>query len=283
MPPDALTKPVATIMTTRGCTGRCTFCCTKQIFGDMKVRERSVDRIVAEIDRMVKRFGVREVHFMDDCFTYKKERVLDFCGKIKALPYRLSFVFSNGIRADQVDEEILQNLKDIGLRYVMYGVESANEEILKRIRKGIRKQKFRDSVALAKRLGLQTWTCFILGLPGETEETIRESIEFAKELDPDFAKFFLLKPYPGSDVYKELSAGGWIIDMNYDCYGLYTGPVHRLPGLSRERMLYWRQRANREFYFRPKKILSHLMRIRSPQQLALSLKGLQLIMSVTKK
>lgn len=282
MPPDALHKPVATIMTTRGCTGHCTFCCTKQIFGNMKVRARSVNRVVAEIDRLANRFGVREVHIMDDCFTYNKSRVMDFCECIKRLPHHLNFVFSNGIRADQVDEETLKGLKAIGLRYVMYGVESANEDISKRIKKGIRKDTFRRSIRIAKELGLETWTCFIIGLPGETEETIRESMEFAKELDPDFAKFFILKPFPGSEVFNELNANGFMIELNYDSFGLYTDPVHRLPDLTPEQMIYWRKRANREFYFRPKKIVSQMMRIKNWQQFILALRDARFILSLMK-
>ncbi len=282
LPADAIKAPVAPIITTRGCPFNCTYCCTKQIFG-RKVRARSVENVVGEIEILVKRYGVKEIDIMDDCFTYDKDRVSEFCTEIKRRNYKLAFCFSNGIRADQVDYEILKALKDIGLRYVMFGVESGDPQVLKNIKKGLRLDRVKEAFRIAKSLRLETWACFIIGLPGDTDQTIRRSIDFAKEIDPDFAKFLILKPFPGTEVFKDLQSKGLITDLNYDYFGVYTKPVHYLPEMSSERMLEWQKKANREFYLRPSKIFRHLlMMLKSWQRVKVSLRGLKLMLKLMK-
>jgi radical SAM superfamily enzyme YgiQ (UPF0313 family) len=272
MPPDAQTLPAMTVITSRGCPGSCTFCCTKHIFSK-SFRMRSVANIIAEIEELVRRHGVREIHIADDIFTLNKKRALEFCEEIKKRKFGVGFQFMNGLRADCVDRQILTALKEIGIKTVGFGVESGNDAILKRIKKNISLETTRNAFKLSKELGFETWAFLIFGLPGETEDTIRETIRFTKELDPDFAKFLILKPYPGSDVHAELAREGLIMDTDYDKYGVYTEPVHKLPGLGPEKMLYWQKRAFREFYLRPGKMLAHLRRIRSAQQVKLMVNG----------
>jgi anaerobic magnesium-protoporphyrin IX monomethyl ester cyclase len=272
MPPDADKLPAMTMITSRGCPGSCTFCCTKHIFSKT-FRMRSVANIIAEIEDLVKKSGIKEIHIADDIFTLNKKRALDFCGEIKRRGIDVHFQFMNGLRADCVDREILSALKGIGIKTVGYGVESGNDAILKRIKKNIPMDVTRKAFRLSKELGFETWAFLIFGLPGETEDTIKDTIAFTKEIDPDFAKFLILKPYPGSDVYAELLKDNLILNTDYDNYGVYTEPVHRLPVLEPGKMLYWQKKAFREFYLRPGKILTHLCRIRSLQQLRLILNG----------
>ncbi|MCM8761239.1 MAG: B12-binding domain-containing radical SAM protein [Candidatus Omnitrophica bacterium] len=272
MPPDAERLPAMTIITSRGCPGSCTFCCTKHIFSKT-FRMRSVANIIAEIEGLVNGHGIREIHIADDIFTLNKKRALEFCDEVKKRDLGVHFQFMNGLRADCVDREILVALKNIGIKTVGYGVESGNDAILKRIKKNIPLDVTRKAFKLSKELGFETWAFLIFGLPGETEETIKDTITFTKELDPDFAKFLILKPYPGSDVYAELLRDNLIFNTDYDNYGVYTEPVHRLPALEPDRMIYWQKRAFREFYLRPSKILTHARRIRSLQQLKLALNG----------
>lgn len=261
MPPDAMYLPVATIMTSRGCPGNCTFCCTKQIFSK-RFRARTAKNIVEEIEQLLSKEGIKEIHIADDTFTVIKKRVLEFCEEIKRKDIKIEFQFMNGLRADFVDRDILNALKSIGMKTVGYGVESGNEKILKNIKKNIPLNITREAFKFSKELGFETWAFLILGLPGETEETIKDTIKFTKEIDPDFAKFFILKPYPGSEIHAELQKNNLILSNNYDDYGLYTRPVHRLPGLEPDRMVYWQKRAFKEFYLRPRKILAHLRRIK---------------------
>ncbi len=276
LPPDASRFPVASIMTTRGCPADCTFCCTKQIYGH-RYRTRSIQNVMKEIDFLIAAYHVKEIHFLDDTFNLSKKRVLDFCRIVKEKNIKIDFEFSNGLRADYIDEDVLRALKSIRVKNVGFGVESGNEEILKNIKKGIDLKTYEEAFNLAKKIGLETWGFFIFGLPGDTVSTMRQTIAFAKKLDPDFAKFLILKPYPGSEVFTYFSQKGLIDDLNFDHYGAYTPPVHHLEGLTSEDILYWQRRAYREFYFRPKKILSHLLRLRSAARLRTVINGLNFI------
>lgn len=269
IPPDALDNPVTTIITSRGCPGRCTYCCTKNIFGH-KFRFRSVKNVVDEIELLLSK-GIKEIHIMDDNFTVHKQRVLDFRDEILKRRIKTTFLFANGLRADKIDEEILKALKDIGVLSVGFGVESGNQKILDIIKKDIKLDTVRKAYKLSKRFGFETWGFFIIGLPGENKNTVRDTIEFAKELEPDFAKFLILKPYPGSEVFEQLDKDHLIFNFDYDNYGVYTNPVHNLKELSAEDMINLQKKAFREFYLRPKKITQHLMRIRSITQLKLNM------------
>ncbi|MBS3159986.1 radical SAM protein [Candidatus Woesearchaeota archaeon] len=272
VPPDATRKPVASIMTTRGCYGKCTYCCTKNIYG-FRLRTRSVKNILDEIDVVVNKFNVKEIHFMDDNFVYDKNRVIEFCSELKKRNYDLIFEFANGLRADCINEEVLNALKSIGVINLGFGVESGNEEILKNIKKGITKDQVRKAFKLAKEKGFQTWGFFMFGLPGENEKTMQDTIVFALELDPDFAKFLVLKPYPGTEIYDQLNNAKFIFDFNYDHYGPYTYPVHKLEEVNADTIYKYQKKANRIFYLRASKIYSHMRRIKSLDQLKYNFKA----------
>ncbi|KKK86535.1 hypothetical protein LCGC14_2762290, partial [marine sediment metagenome] len=137
---------------------------------------------------------------------------------------------------------------------------------------------------LSKKYGFGTWGFFMIGLPGENKKTVKDTIDFAKELDPDFAKFLILKPYPGTEVFEQLYQEERIFDFNYDNYGPYTGPVHELPDLTREEILGLQKKALRRFYLRPSKILKTIFRIRSFTQFKLNVKsGMFVIKSMFKE
>jgi len=268
--PDALRRPIMSIMTTRGCPFGCTYCVSKQIFG-RRYRARSKESLLNEIKYYIKNFGVKELHIMDDVFTLDKARTIEICRAIQAGKFDLTLSFANGIRADSVDEELLKVLKDTGFQDLGFGVETGDEEILKSIKKNSTKSDMRRAFKLAKQFAFNTWGFFMIGLPGETGETIKKTIDFAIELDPDFAKFLILKPFPGSEVFNKLNSQGLIKDFNYDNYGVYTAPVHEFPGLSAKDMLKWQRRAYLKFYLRPKKIFKHLVKIKSWTQLKANL------------
>ncbi len=277
VPPDARKIPVASIMTSRGCAGRCTYCCTKLIFG-RRMRFRTAKNITDEIEYKIKKYDIKEIHIMDDCFTINKKRVLEFRDEIKKRGIKTTFVFSNGIRADQVDEDILRALKDIGASTVAFGVESGNQMILDNIDKGLKLDTIRKAFRLSKKHGFTTWGFFMIGLPGENQRTVRDTIEFAKELDPDFAKFLILKPFPGTEVFRQLQREGRIFDFNYDNYGTYAEPVHDLPDLAKEEILSLQKKALKEFYLRPSHIFKTISRIHSLTQFKLNVKSALFVM-----
>lgn len=277
-PPDAHALPAFPLITSRGCPGRCTYCCTKQILG-RRFRMRSAKNIIEELDLLVDRFGAKEVHFLDDNLATNKPWLLDLCRALKKRDYPLTFETSNGIRADSVDEEIFKALREIGINSVGFGVESGNEDILKEIKKGITKEQVRKAMKLAKDLGFATWGFFMIGFYGDTAKTVQETIDFSIELDPDFAKYFILKPYPGSEVFEQLHKEGLIDSFDYSRYGLYTNPVHHLHGLTVHELIKWQRKAYRKFYLRPGKIISIISRIASWTQFKLTLNGAWLVFS----
>jgi anaerobic magnesium-protoporphyrin IX monomethyl ester cyclase len=271
-PAHATVLPAAPIMVSRGCPGQCTYCQTKNIFG-RRTRFRSPANVIGEIRQLVSEYGVREIHFLDDVITANRKFVREFCALLKQEPYQLHLEVANGLRADMVNEEILTALKEVGLRNVGFGIESGNDRVLKLVKKGITKDQVRKAIRIARGIGLETWGFFIFGLPGDTEQSIRETIDFAIELDPKYAKFVFLKPFPGSEVYYQLDEKSLIDIHDYSQYGPYTPPVHHLEGVSHERLLELKQQALRRFYLRPRKILEHLGGIRSFGKLVSFLRG----------
>jgi len=171
------------------------------------------------------------------------------------------------MRANHFDREIAEALASIGVLNVGFGVESGNEEILERIGKDLTLQQFREAFEVAREFGFETWGFFMLGLPGETIDTMEDTLRFARELDPDFAKFLILKPYPGTPVFKELDAAGRIDDRDWSHYGTYAAPVHSLPDLSKADIAAFQRRAYRAFYLQPRKVLQHARRMKSMDQL----------------
>jgi radical SAM superfamily enzyme YgiQ (UPF0313 family) len=267
--PDALRYPASPIITSRGCPGNCTFCTAKFLHGK-RFRCRSAENVLDEIESLIKDYGVREIHIWDDNFITNRNRVFAFRDGIIKRNINVLFSFPNGIRADFINRDILKALRDFGTYSVAIGVESGNQNILDMIQKGIKLEQIENAFKLAKEMKLETWGFFLLGLPGEDKNTMKDTIDFAIKLDPDIAKFHVLKPFPKSVVYEQLKAQGLIVDENYIHYGIHTKPVHRLPDVSQEELLEWQQKAYRRFYMRPSKILKEIMRLKSWNRMKLN-------------
>jgi len=270
--PDALFKECFPVITSRGCIGQCTFCCTKQMYGT-KFRFRSAKNVVDEIEYLIKTYKAREIHIWDDCFTLIKKRVFEIRDELKRRNIRVLFAFPNGVRVDYFDEEIAGALKDMGTYSVAFGIDSGNQELLDFAKKNYTLEQCRHAVAIAKKFGFETWGFFIMGLPHETRATIKNTVNFAKELDLDIAKFHILKPFPKSEVYEWLSSKNFIIDKNYSNYGLHTKPVHKLPDLTPQELVQLNRKAYRDFYFRPKEIVRQLLRLKSWNRIKLNVKA----------
>ena len=182
---------------------------------------------------------------------------------------------------DQVDEDILRCLKDMGVYSIAFGVESGNQIILDNVHKGTTIAQIKKAYYLAKKFGFETWAFFMIGLWGETEQTIKNTIKFAKKLNPDVAKFHILKPFPGTEIFYQLKEANLITEFDYSKYGIHTKPVHRLPTLSEDDLINWSKIAYKKFYLRPSKIFSHILRIKSIDRFKLNVKtGIDLLKSV---
>ena len=271
-PADSDSDKVMPLMVSRGCPGLCTYCQTKNIFG-RRTRFRSPDKVLEDIRLLVNDYDIKEIHFLDDVITANKRFVREFFTKLKNEPYKLYLQVANGLRADMVNQETLELLRDAGLSNVGFGIETGSERVAKIIKKGISKDRVRQAVLLAKNTGLDTWGFFIIGLPGDDEKSVEETIEFAIELNLKFAKFLILKPFPGTEVFYQLDERGLIDSRDYSQYGVYTSPVHHLEELSSERILQLQRHAFRRFYLRPSKIIEHILAINSLDKLKAVLFG----------
>ncbi len=272
-PPDALRIPVATILTSRGCPYRCTFCQAPGIWG-RKIRRRSIENVISEIKFLKERYKIREIHIADDDFTHDKEWTMNFLSEVRKKLTGMKFFFMNGLRIDNVDKEILEDMKMTGFVNVGFGIESGSQRILNRIKKGLTINEIKRKFSLAKKMGFKTWGFFILGLPGETLSSIKKTVNFSLSLDPDFAKYFYLVPYPGTAVYNEFLKEGYLTTKDFSRYGIYTEPVYEFPELSKTEIRTEFIRAYLKFYLRPQKILKILFKIRTITEFRLNLRAI---------
>ena len=158
-------------------------------------------------------------------------------------------------------------MREMGGYSIAFGIESGSQDILKKACKGITLDQARKAVRSAKKVGFEVWCFFMLGFPDDSRQTITETIEFAKELDPHVAKFHVLKPYPGSIIYEEMKKDGLVDDLNYENYGIHTFPVHHTRYLSREQIHELQKKAYRLFYFRPSAVLKQVVRLKSKDRI----------------
>jgi len=252
-PHGALVKnfPVAPVVSTRGCPYSCKFCASPRFWGQ-RLRFRSPANVVAEIEYLVKKFGVKEIHFEDDNLTLRREHVVAICNLIIAKGIKISWATPNGIRADKVDEELLALMKKAGCYYVVFGIESGNQKILENINKKETLADIAKAVKLSHELGMITQGFFILGLPGETEETIKNSINFAKRLPLDRAQFLILDLLPGSALWEE-QKNNFVMDYSKESY---HEPTWVPDTISPAALKAWQPRAFRSFFFRPGPLFS---------------------------
>ena len=248
-------SPYAFIVTSRGCPGGCRFCIKHVSYGS-SVRFRSPENIVQEIEFLIDQ-GVRSFHMYADIFTISREHVVGLCELI--LERGLEFQWTCNSRVDFVDPDMLQLMATAGCRWISWGIESGSEEVLRRARKGIRLEQVEHALRWAREAGIHNWGYFIIGLPGETEETIRETIRFSKRLPLDLVLFHIAAPYPGSPFFFEVVENGWFrpgtrweqVDM--DCSTVLDYPHLRAEDLER-----WAQRAFRSWALRPGPALTYL-------------------------
>ncbi len=195
---QALGFPVS-IITSRGCPNRCIFCLGRKMVG-YKVRHRSPIKVVDEIEHLLT-YGIDRINIADDIFTANKDRVKEFCDEI--IKRNLSFGWSAFSRVNTVDKDTLQIMHDAGCDSVSFGIESGNPEMLKRVRKGITLDQARNATRYCKEVGILPHASFIVGLPGENHQTLKDTSEFAESLEIDYGHH-MLAPFPGTTVREEI-------------------------------------------------------------------------------
>jgi radical SAM superfamily enzyme YgiQ (UPF0313 family) len=192
-----------------------------------------------------------------DLFTVSRDQVVELCRLM--IKERMNITWTCNSRVDYVDEEMLNLMALAGNWIISWGIESSSERILKHARKGAYPDKAVKALNWARKAGIKNWGYFIIGLPGETEETIRDTIDFSKKLRLDIALFHVAAPHPGSPFFFEVVREGWFRPgTRWEQVDMDKETVLDYPGLPAERLLYWQRRAFREWAFRPGPIMTYL-------------------------
>lgn len=253
--------PNTLLTTSRGCPFKCGFCAARTVW-TRAVRFRKPDNVVAEIEECVDKYGIRSFNLTDELFTVNKKRVIRICRLICERKLDVKWVCS--ARAERLDRETLEAMKEAGCREISFGIESGNQEILKRIDKSLDLGEAEHVIRLTKKVGITTHASYIMGYLGETEETMRDTIRFAKKLNTDIAAFFIASPLPGTPFYQEALEKGYLrSDASWINYSPLSNQesVLSLPNLSSTVIRKWHRKAIRSYYLRPAYIILRLSSI----------------------
>ena len=252
--------------TSQGCPFRCIFCNA----GGVKWRARSAENVVAEFEECYEKYGVREVDIFDSSFTVSKQRVLDICRLLVKNGLNRKMIWDVRSRVDTIDEEMLEALKEAGCYRIFYGIESADPEILKRLRKGVDIGRIEQIIRKTHQLGISNFGYFLVGSPGETPETQKKTIEFAKRLPLDFAMFSVLTAQPDTELYSKY----YLPFVEHDFWSDYLADA-ALEGtfmgrpwtdMSDEQLERLAHKATNQFYFRPIQIYRAIRTVKSMDQ-----------------
>jgi len=255
-------QPITTMFTSRGCPFRCSFCDRPHL--GKQFRYRSANNVVDEIEECVK-IGINEFLVYDDTFTVNRERALAVCDEI--IKRKLDIGWDIRARVDCVDEELLRRLKAANCERIHYGVEAGTEKILKVLNKGITLDQVKETVALTKKIGIETLAYFMIGSPTETREDIMRTIDFALKLKPDFVHITILCPFPATEIYSQGLRDGIFTRDHWREFAKNPTPEFQPP--------YWNENfsdrelqellifAYKKFYTRPAYIIKKMLRVRS--------------------
>jgi hopanoid biosynthesis associated radical SAM protein HpnJ len=243
-----LLHPFVALYSSRGCPALCTFCLWPQTLSGHAWRVRSADNVAEEMRQAIKLFPqVKEFFFDDDTFNIRKERVLELCKRFKPLGFRWSCT-----ARDHSDYETLKAMADAGARLFIVGFESGDPQILKNIKKGATVEMAREFAKNCKKVGIAIHGDFIIGLPGETRESIQRTIDFARELDCETIQVSIAHAYPGTELYDQLVRNGQLADLPMSDARGHQLPHIEYPGLSSAEMMAAVNRFYDSYYFRPR-------------------------------
>ncbi|MBN1493005.1 MAG: radical SAM protein [Candidatus Omnitrophica bacterium] len=265
--------PAMSMVTSRGCPGRCTFCF--KTLGDQLVF-KSAEKIFEEIIFLVKNYGIKQILFYDDTFTVYKKNVVRLCDLI--VENNIDISWTCFARVDFVDKDMLLKMKQAGCHQIMYGIENIDQTVLDNINKKINTEQVMRAVTWTKAAGIECRLAFMVGNPGDTEEIIRKNIEFINTLDPDLVIINIATPLPGTAMFKWAKEHDLILTYNWDDYTLAT-PVMRLENLTVQQIKDLYKLMYRSFYFRPSYMLRQLFSIRSWNDVARLCSGLKALLS----
>ncbi|MBI4824646.1 MAG: radical SAM protein [Nitrospirae bacterium] len=270
IPPPATyrRRPVAVMITSRGCNRRCIFCFQIDKERNTGIRYRGVGNVMDEIELCLKQ-GYREIKFLDDTFAGDRGRAMEIAEEIRLR--RLDFTWFASLCVNQADKPLLRAFKDAGCWAVLFGAESGIQKNLNAIRKGTTIEQIKQAVSFAKDVGLKVSTPFMFGIPGETFEEGLKTIEFAIKLNPDMANFHAITPFPGSYLYDNLEKYGTLSNDLTDF--TYQGAAFVPFTMTKQEIIRLRQIAFKKFYSRPSFILKRLLEMRNMNDLKIAVKA----------
>ncbi|OHA48796.1 MAG: hypothetical protein A2W59_02100 [Candidatus Terrybacteria bacterium RIFCSPHIGHO2_02_41_19] len=277
-------EPMATpILTSRGCAFKCVHCISNLLWS-RRVRFRSSDNVVKEIEEIVNKYNIREFNILDDTFTLKKDRLMEICRKIIEKNLKIFWICFS--RVNTIDEEMADIMYKAGCRKISFGLESGSQKILDLMNKNATVEMGRRAVEAIRKHKIEAHASFMFGNIGETKETIRETINFAKELDIDNATFFITSPLPGTHLYEVAKEKGYInADTKWEEFAPLTNtePILVQDNVSKEELVYWQKRAFREFYLRPKYIWHKLKSVWSQGGFKTLYEGLRIFFIILRR
>jgi radical SAM superfamily enzyme YgiQ (UPF0313 family) len=247
-------QPYASIYTSLGCPYKCSFCCINAPFDTNRYRMRKPEAVVAEIDKLYRTYGVRTFKIIDEMFVLNERHVLAICNGIKALGYAHELNFWAYARVDTVRSHMLQALRDGGIRWLALGIESSSKHVRDGSRKNLRNEDIAKVVRDIQKAGIAVIGNFIFGLPDDTLETMRETLDLAKELNCEFANFYSAMAYPGSPLYTEAVNRGFELPKSWSGFSQHSYDCQPLPTeiVPAREVLRFRDSAFHEYFSNPK-------------------------------
>ncbi|MGD8438556.1 MAG: radical SAM protein, partial [Syntrophobacterales bacterium] len=242
--------PAAAMATSRGCPYKCIYCWFPQTMYSHRWVAQSPERMYEEVRYMVERFGVREIKIDDDTFEIDRHRVVEFCELL--IRNNVKVAWAPQCRPDLVDEELLRLMKRAGCIRILWGCESASQEVLDKMKKGFKVADIERATRLSQKLGIEALNCFMLGFPWDTEETIQETIEFAYKLNAEFTQFAIPTPLPGTEFYQLAREQGYIQATEWDYFDGSHRAAISYPQLSHQTLEFYSKKAYRDYYLRPR-------------------------------
>lgn len=248
-------KPFLPLLSSRGCCLTCNYCPYKAYYGNW--RQRNTGNITKELIQLQENYGIKGILFRDPLFTVNKQRVKDIASGITK--NNLDFEWACETHFEYLDKELIDKLYDSGLRSINVGIESYNEDVLKKATRHYAEKKHQEEIiSYCDKKGIKIAAFYILGLPDDTKESINQTIGYAKKLNTFVAQFFICTPFPGTEFYKQVE--NKIFEKDWEKFDSFT-PVFEHKNLKREELLKLKEEAFISYYFRPRWLAKYLRRM----------------------
>lgn len=270
-------SPATTMITSRGCPFQCIYC-SKPISG-LKFRSLSPEKVIAEIKSLIDNFNIKEIIFYDDSFTLDRERVIKICDLIIKEDIKIHWQCET--RVNLVDEVLLVKMAQAGCYLIAYGMESGNNRLLQILKKGITIEQIKDAVRSTKKAKIGIIGYFMIGIPGETEAEIKQTVNFAKDLDIDFAQFSIATAYPATELFDIAKSQNKIgRDWSSSLYAMGGKPLVSLSSVPIDKLYSYSRKAYYSFYFRPAYIWKRIKKIKTAKDLWYNLQGIRILLKI---